>query len=167
MQRKKIKSKADRKIRSAFYYGGKVMKISIKVSYLPAVVEFLYNLTLKGKQSRHRSRFVKAMQEKWQQVVEEEQELLKEYAGIDEEGNPNKKEDGSFDVKDVKGFKEQQKELFDELFILEGGDATGYLKTVKEILFNYDEEVSGKTAEVYDYLCEVFEKSENENKEEE
>jgi hypothetical protein len=165
MQHKKIKSKADRKIRSAFYYGGKVMKISIKVSYLPAAVEFLYNLTLKGKQSRHRSRFVKAMQEKWKQVVEEEQELLKEYAGTDEEGNPNKKEDGSFDVKDVKGFKEQQKELFDELFVIEGGDATGYLKTVKEILLGYDGEVSGKDAEVYDYLYEVFENS-DENKEE-
>ncbi|MCM2983846.1 hypothetical protein M3599_23410 [Niallia circulans] len=141
------------------------MKISIKVSYLPSVTEFLYNLTLKGKQSRHRSRLVKAMQEKWKEVVEEEQELLKEYAGVDEEGNPKKK-DGQYDIKDVKGFKEQQKELFDEEFILEGGDATGYLKTVKEIVFDYDEEVSGKDAEAYDYLCEVFEESENENKEE-
>lgn len=143
------------------------MKIAIKVSYLPTATEFLYNLSLKGKQSRHRSRFVKAIQEKWKQVAEEEQDLLKEFAGVDENGEPKKKEDGSFDIKDVKGFKEQQKELFDELFVIEGGDATGYLKTVKEILFNYDEEVSGKTAEVYDYLCEVFEKSENENKEEE
>lgn len=154
-------------IESAFYIGGKDMKIAIKVSYLPATIEFLYNLTLKGKQSRHRSRLVKAMQEKWQLVVEEEQELLKEYAGTDEDGNPNKKEDGSFDVKDVKGFKEQQKELFDELFILEGGDATGYLKTAKEILLDFNEEVSGKNAEAYDYLCEVFEESESQNKEEE
>ncbi|MED5101065.1 hypothetical protein P9858_13145 [Niallia circulans] len=141
------------------------MKITIKVSYLPAAVEFLYNLTLKGKQSRHRSRFVKAMQEKWKRVVEEEQDLLKEFAGVDENGEPRKKEDGSFDIKDVKGFKEQQKELFDEEFILEGGDATGYLKTVKEILFDFDGEVSGKDAEVYDYLYEVFENS-DENKEE-
>jgi len=141
------------------------MKIAIKVSYLPSATEFLYNLTLKGKHSRHRSRFVKAMQEKWKQVVEEEQELLKEYAGVDEEGNPKKKEDGNFAIEDVKGFKEQQNELFDEEFILEGGDATGYLKTVKEIVFDYDGEVSGKTAEIYDYLYEVFENSENREEE--
>jgi hypothetical protein len=96
------------------------------------------------------------MQEKWKEVVEEEQELLKEFAGVNEEGNPKKKEDENFDVK---SFKEQQKELLDELFVIEGGDATGYLRTVKEILFDYDEEVIGKTAEVNDYLCEVFENS--------
>ena len=138
------------------------MKISIGVSYLPAATEFLYNLTLKGKQSRHRSRFVKAMQEKWKQVADEEQELLKEFAGVGEDGKPNKDENGNFTVKDTKGFKDQQKELFDELFILEGGEATGYLKTVKEILFDYDEEVSGKNAEIYDFLYEIFENTEEE-----
>ncbi|WP_437828931.1 DUF1617 family protein [Niallia taxi] len=141
------------------------MQVQIKYEFINDIVEFLYNLTLKGKQSRHRSRLVKTLQEKWKQIGEEEMELLKEFAGVDEEENPKTKDDGkSFDIDDIKGFTQQRKELFDEHFILEGGEASGYLRTVKEFLFSYDETVSGKTAEIYDYLCEAFE---NGNQEEE
>jgi len=133
------------------------MKVSIKYSHIGESINFLYNLTLKGKQSRHRTRFVKVLQEKLKAISEEELELVKEFAGVDEEGNPNTKEDGSFAIEDVKGFVAQQKELFEEVFVIEGGDHHGMLKTVKEILLNYDEEISGKQAEVFDYLCERFE----------
>jgi hypothetical protein len=136
------------------------MEIKIKNSYLSESIEFLYNLSLKGKQSRHRTRFVKLLQSKLKQVGEEEVELLKEYAGVDDNGEINRHESGSFAIEDVVGFNKQQNELFNEDFIIEGGDYHGMLKTVKEILFDYDGEVSGKTAEVFDYLCEIFEKGE-------
>ncbi|MGE6379967.1 DUF1617 family protein [Peribacillus muralis] len=137
------------------------MKVQIQYSYIAGSIEFLYNLSLKGKQSRHRTRFIKALQEKLQEVSEEEIALLKEYAGEDEEGNPKKNKQGNFDIKDVQGFKKQQEELFAEQYVCDGGDVSGMLKTVKDILLNYDEEVSGQVAEVYDYLCEQFEKGED------
>jgi len=133
------------------------MKITIKYSHIGESINFLYNLSLKGKQSRHRTRFVKLLQEKLKGIAEEELEIVKEFSGVDEEGNPKKNEDDSFDIKDVKGFVAQQKELFEEEFVVEGSDHHGMLKTVKEILLNYDGEVSGQTAEVFDYLCERFE----------
>ncbi|MDQ0269008.1 hypothetical protein [Cytobacillus purgationiresistens] len=133
------------------------MKLVIKQSYIPEVIEFIFNISLKGKQSRHRTRFIKLLQEKWKLVCEEEVILLKEYADLDESGQPQKKENGDFIVKDVNGFKKQQNLLLDEHFIINGEDYNGMLTTLKEIVFSFDEEVSGKKAMVFDYLCEAFE----------
>lgn len=136
------------------------MQIRIKNRYLKDSIDFLYNMVLKGKQSRHRTRFVNLLNEKFKQVGEEEIELLKEYAETDGDGNLKNNGNGGFDIKDIKGFTVQQKELFDEDFVIEGGNHHGMLKTVKEILFDYDEEVSGKAAEAFDHLCEAFENTE-------
>ena len=42
--------------------------------------------------------------------------------------------------------------------MLDGGDNTGMLKTVKAVLLDCQEEFSGRDAQVYDYLCNQFEK---------
>ncbi|KAF0822504.1 DUF1617 family protein [Cytobacillus firmus] len=136
------------------------MQVQIKNSYIPDIMEFLYNLSLKGKQSRHRTRFIKMLQEKWKQVGEEERELIKEFAGVDEKGEPNRNDQGNYAVEDVEGFKHQQEELLNENFVIDGGDHHGMLKTVKEVVLNFEEEVSGNTAVIYDYLCEAFENEE-------
>lgn len=133
------------------------MKINIKNEHVGETINFLFDLPLKGKQSRHRTRFINLLTEKHKQIVEEELQLIKEFAGVDENGEPKRNEHGNFDVKDVKEFKKQQEELLSEEYVVEGGDYHGMLKTVKEIVLNYDEEVSGKKAVIYDYLCEAFE----------
>jgi len=43
--------------------------------------------------------------------------------------------------------------------VLEGGDAQGMLKTVKQVLTDCDEPFSGEEAMTYDYLCDQFEGS--------
>ncbi|WP_342515407.1 DUF1617 family protein [Sutcliffiella sp. FSL R7-0096] len=142
------------------------MKIQISYNYVAGIASFLINLKLKGKQSRHRTRLANLLIEKNKQIAEEELELIKEYAGVNENGAPNKKENGNFDIEDVAGFKQQQEELLSEKFIIEGGDHHGMLKTVKAIVLDYDGEVAGSEAFAYDHICEAFENADEESDEE-
>ncbi|MEV5038869.1 hypothetical protein MRBLBA21_003770 [Peribacillus frigoritolerans] len=135
------------------------MKIEIQYCYVIDAINFLSTITLKGKQSIHRTRFIKHLNEKLKQISEEELELIKEFAGVDEKGNPNRREDGNFDIKNVDDFLKQQREYFQECYIIEGGDAHGMLKTMKAIIENYDLEISGKDAEVFEHLFTAFENS--------
>ncbi|WP_339147629.1 MULTISPECIES: hypothetical protein [unclassified Sutcliffiella] len=141
------------------------MKIKLKYAYIGEIITFLVNLSLKGKQNRHRIRLVNTLQEKYKQISAEEMALIKEYAGVDEEGQPNRTETG-FAIKDIKGFKKQQDELFEEEYVLEGGDYHGMLKTIKPIVLDYEGEVSGREAFVLDHLCEAFENADEESDEE-
>ncbi|MED1603680.1 hypothetical protein, partial [Alkalihalophilus marmarensis] len=117
------------------------MIVKIKNDYLPGASKLLFNLSLKGKQSRHRTKLIKLMEDRWKEVAEQEKALLKEHCHLDENGEPKKKEDGQhYDVKDAEAFKKDQKELFEEELVLEGGDAQGMLKTVKTVLLDCDVE---------------------------
>ncbi|WP_078379165.1 DUF1617 family protein [Sutcliffiella halmapala] len=133
------------------------MIVKIKYEYVGELTDFLFNLSLKGKKSRHRTRLVNLLLDKHKQIAEEEMAIIKEFAGTDKDGEPKRKENGNLDIKNVKEFKKQQEELFREEFVIEGGDHHGMLKTVKEIIFDYDEEISGRQAVVYDHLYEAFE----------
>ena len=133
------------------------MQVKIQYKYVVEVINFLSNISLKGKQSIHRTRFIKLLNEKLKQISEEELELVKEFTGVDEEGNPKKNEMGNFDIKDAAGFLKQQKEYFQECYVIEGGDAHGMLKTMKSVIENYDQELSGKDAEVFEHLFTAFE----------
>ncbi|MFH0070690.1 hypothetical protein [Peribacillus sp. NPDC056705] len=135
------------------------MQVKIQYSYLVDSINFLSTMTLKGKQSIHRTRFIKQLSEKLKQVSEEEMQLIKEFTGTDDNGAPNKNEDGSFAIDDVNEFKKQQHDYLSEYYVIEGGDAHGMIKTVKEIIENYDKEVSGKDADAFEHLFTAFENS--------
>ncbi|AOH54534.1 hypothetical protein ABE28_009250 [Peribacillus muralis] len=142
------------------------MQVNIQYSYLVDSIHFLSSMNLKGKQSIHRTRFIKLLSEKLKQVSEEELQLIKEFAGIDANGDPNKKDDGSFAIEDVPEFKKQQGEYLSEYYVIEGGDAHGMLKTLKGIIENFDKEVSGKEADAFEHLFTAFENSQEKGGEE-
>src|SRR5690606_26516304 len=103
----------------------------------------------------------KLLNNRLNEVAEQENELLKEHCYLDDKGNPKKKfVNGTeyWDVKDVEAFSKDKTELYEEEMVIEGGNNHEMLKTVKEILLNCDREFSGQEAEVYDYLCDQFEK---------
>ena len=139
------------------------MQVKIENQKLAQSINLLYNLSLKGKQSRHRSKFIKTLQERLQEFVRDEKELLKEHCNLDENGNPKTIENGTkWDVKDLDAFVKEKKELYEEERVFDGGDAQEMLKTVKEVLLNCDKEFTGAEAEIYDYLCDQFEKGADE-----
>lgn len=134
-----------------------VMQVRIKNMDLVQAQKMFYNLRLKGRESRHRTRFIKLLDERIQEFSEQEMQLLKEHCHLDEDGNPKKTEDGRYwDVKDIEAYAKDRRELYNEEFILEGADIQKTLLVVRDILDNFDEEISGEEAMVYDRLCESF-----------
>lgn len=135
------------------------MQVKIENQKLGQAVNLLFTLPLKGKQSRHRSKFIKELEVKLKDFSDQERELLKEHCNLDEEGNPKTIENGTkWDVKNLDLFTIDRTELYEEERVFEGGDAQGMIKTLKDVLLNCDREWCGQDAVIYDYLCEKFEK---------
>lgn len=133
------------------------MKIAIENGKLGQAASLLFDLPLKGKQSRHRSKFVQLLAGRQEEVEKGRVQLAGEHAKKDKDGEPVTK-DGVFDIDDQEAFTKDLQELYEEEMIIEGGDVSGMLKTVKEVLENCDKELSGQEAVIYDYLCDQFEK---------
>jgi hypothetical protein len=139
------------------------MEIKIENQKLAPAINLLYSLSLKGQQSRHRTRFIKLLQAKLEIFVEDEKAMRKEECHLDEKGEPKtyrKNGQELLDIKDLEHFKKVQKELYEEVRVIDGGDNQVMLQTVKKVLFDCDKELSGQEADIYDYLCEAFEKAE-------
>lgn len=136
------------------------MQIKIKNHLLEQPIGLLFNLELKGKQSRHRTKFIKRLDTALKEVKEGHEQLLKEHSNKDEEGNPIVI-DNRYDIKNVEEFNKDFKELYDEEFIIDSPADDEMLKTVKDILLNCEESFSGAQASVYDELCDIFENADS------
>ncbi|MDQ0254935.1 putative RNase H-like nuclease (RuvC/YqgF family) [Evansella vedderi] len=134
------------------------MQVKIENAKLGQAADLLFNLSLKGKQSRHRTKFIKVLNERLKEVEEQRVQLAKEHSRIDDKGEPQVV-DGKFDIMVMEDFQKDLKELYKEELVIEGGDAQGMLKTVKDILLKSleDKEWEGQEAVIYDYLCDQFE----------
>jgi len=142
------------------------MIIKMKNSVLDGYIVFLSDLKLKAKDSRMRTRFIKILQDKLELLVKEEDTLKKEHAKIDENGdiiyNETKMPDGEnvkgFMVKNIEKYNADLSELLNEDFVIEiNEERLEMIETVKEAVFNYDLELSGKEASIYDSLCTMLE----------
>lgn len=135
------------------------MQVRIKNALLNEIVELLFDWKLKGRQSRHRSRFIRLLNERVETVIEEEQELLKEHCYLDEDGEPKIKEINGkkhYDIKDFGAFSKDKADLLNEEMVIEGADNKTMLLTVREVLDECEEELAGREAVLYEHLCEVF-----------
>lgn len=140
--------------------------IKIQNKHLRNVTEFLYNtVTAKGKKNVHRMRIVKALEKRNKEVSEERLTLIEEYCGIDENGEPKRKENGDLDIDDVKGFNREYDALYDEYFIIDDKNLEPALKTVEKLVNNFDKELSGNDAEAHFVLIEAFEEAKEESAE--
>lgn len=139
------------------------MIVRIENRYLKPSIDLLFNLSLRGKQSRHRTRFIKLLNERLVQVEEERKQLAEEFAEKDEDGKPIVEDDRYKIVGDNREqFQKEFEELMSEEFVIEGENFKETLEVVRDILLNCDEYFSGEQAFVYDYLCEQFEKGDDE-----
>lgn len=138
------------------------MEIKIENQKLAPAINLLYSLSLKGQQSRHRTKFIRLLQDKLKEFSEEEQEIIKEHCNLDEKDNPKTIDDGTkWDIKngELNAFVKDKNELYKENRVIDGGDNQVMLQTVKEVLEDCDKEFSMQEADTYDYLCEAFEKA--------
>ena len=138
------------------------MRIKLENQYLIPLIPFLQGMKLKGERSRARSKFLALATEAYAALHESELELLKDYAVLDEAGNPKPaagKGEGSFTLRDAQAAREYRAEhdkLFTEIAEIEGGTYTAHLDLMRQILAEYDEELNGDNAALYDALCDAF-----------
>ncbi|KEK09938.1 hypothetical protein [Lysinibacillus fusiformis] len=132
---------------------------------------FLFNLILKGKESRMRTRFIKLLEDQIELLKVERQQLINDYALKDENGEivtetkeiHNKEEEiVLFQCEEAE--KEAQLQIMlmmNEDFIMEEtADKIEMLTVLQSIILNCDLEFTGNKAVLYDRFCEIFEEIE-------
>ena len=139
------------------------MRIQLENHYLIPLIPFLQGMKLKGAQSRARSKFLNLAMDAYAALHESELELLKDYAVLDEAGNLKISGDSAggerFTLRDAEAAQEyriEHEKLFTEVAEIEGGTYTSHLELMRQILADYDEELDGENASLYDALCDAF-----------
>lgn len=134
--------------------------IKIKYDQLHNTAEFLLNeVSAKGKKNIHRMRVVNAINDQNQKIAEEEASLVKEFAKLNDDGEPIVKDNGSLDIDDKEGFIKAQEELYDEYFTIDDVNLESALKTVEKLITNFDKELQGNSAVAHAILFEAFEEN--------
>lgn len=120
--------------------------------------KILFDLELKGKSSRLRSRFNRLLQQHYNNVIHpEETELRKQYAIKDEQGEIIYDKNGNF--KASVDYINEMDSLMEEYFHIDLNEANKEMLLSIAKLF-LDENlivVSGELAETYDIVCSQFE----------
>lgn len=134
--------------------------MKIKNYQVKSLIDLLSSLTLKGKESRMRTKFLQHLTEHFNNyILHNLNELYKEYSIKDDDGEIIFKDEAKtkFDVQ-VDFFEEEQI-LLNEEYIFELNDFNKMvLLSISEILLEGDFDVSGEIAKFYDEWCEQAEK---------
>lgn len=131
------------------------MKITMKNRDLAKAIRFLNSLNLKGKDSRSRSKFIRLLEKYFEELKDDELELLKEFNLLDENGNIKQETN---DTESIRLFNTEQEKLYSEQVVINCEDNIDRMNTLKEVLENLDTELSGDDAYIYDYLLDEMEK---------
>lgn len=122
--------------------------------------DFILNyLSLKGKKSRMRMRFLNLLNNQWEQVGKEQNVLLKEQNALDDEGNIHFVEGTQYpDVDNRQEYEKDFQELLNETFHVDESEQNkDMLLILKDAILDYDEELIGQPAATHDQLCTLFE----------
>lgn len=130
---------------------------------LEPLANFLMSFELKGKDSRIRTKFVKLLTEKITQLQDDGFALIKDYAELDEDGEPKQVEnDGKlfYDIprENRKTYNDEYTALMKENSIIDETESNRELiLVIKELVLNCELTFKGKEAIEYDFYCEIFE----------
>lgn len=129
---------------------------------------FLFNLALKNKESRMRTRFISLLEEQQELIKKERLMLINEYAVKNDAGQPMTEKKAIdheevelviFPSADVESeVKNQIALMMNEDFIIEETESKiDMLKCLQDIVLNCDLEFTGAKASLYNRFCEIFE----------
>lgn len=140
--------------------------IKIKNSSTAPIHNFLNGIALTGKASRGRTKFIKRLEEKNKEYLEDLAELQKEYFKTDENGDLIADDTGKLTFKDDLDFEEydtKYKGIGNEQAEIGFGEYSTKYEAMFNDLDNLDVPLSGQDAELYDTLMDAYE-AEKENK---
>ena len=137
------------------------MKMEIKNGEITAYVEFLQKLNLKSRASRGRTKLIKLLEKKINEFNMDLNSLRDEYFKKDEQGQFIQ-ENGKLVVKDGVIVGEAQAEadkLTNENAVILLDEYEQQIKAMYQALDEYDGELSGTDATIYDDLMEKLEQA--------
>lgn len=131
--------------------------MKIKNKHIINTHKILFDLKLKGKISRLRSRFNRLLQDHYVSVIEPEQNELKNQYAIKDEHGEIAYNNGNFKV--TKEYLNEMDILLNEELHIDLNESNkDMLLTVATLFLDEDLiSVSGELAETHDYICEQFE----------
>jgi len=137
------------------------MHIKLQNRYIVTLIPFLEGMKLKSEKSRARSKFLALAAEAYASLHDSELDLLREYAVQDERGEPRQDESGKFTLRDntAREYMVERDKLFSEVAEIEGGTYTAHLSLMRQALAEYDGELEGDNAALYDALCDAFDEA--------
>lgn len=137
------------------------MKMEIKNGEITAYVEFLQKLNLKSRASRGRTKLIKLLEKKIDEFNMDLNSLRDEYFKKDDQGQFIQ-ENGKLVVKDGVSVEEAQSEadeLNNENAVILLDEYQEQIKAMYQALDEYNGELSGTDATIYDDLMEKLEQA--------
>lgn len=137
------------------------MKMEIKNGEITAYVDFLQKLNLKSRASRGRTKLIKLLEKKIDEFNMDLNSLRDEYFQKDDQGQFIQ-ENGRLVVKDGVSVGEAQEEadkLTNENAVILLDEYEQQIKAMYQALDEYDGELSGTDATIYDDLMEKLEEA--------
>ena len=137
------------------------LKMEIKNGEITAYVTFLEKLNLKSRASRGRTKLIKLLEKKINEFNMDLNSLRDEYFKKDEQGQFIQ-ENGKLVVKDGVSIAEAQSEadkLTNENAVILLDEYKEQIKAMYQALDEYDDELSGTDATIYDDLMEKLEQA--------
>lgn len=130
------------------------MKFELQNQFVATSIELLKRLPLAGYQSIARTRLIKMLADKNDEIVGLQQDLIKEYAKKDDKGELIVKDNQyTFTPKNEAAFRKAYYELMIENGEIEKATYSHHKKDCQDFLLNADINVSGDEATCYDALC--------------
>lgn len=139
------------------------MQIKIQNKELSNVVQFLENLTMKGKQSLARSRMLQILEKKQKEFNEDRKTVIVDSADKDDKGEAIINDDGTYKLS-AEGNAVASKEisnLLEEYAVIEYGEHSSRLNDLEKYVTEFNEEVTGNVAQGFFVLVTAFENKED------
>lgn len=114
----------------------------------------------RGRQSRAITKFGKLLTEKLGELQEDEKELIAQYYEVDKDGNAKKDDDGNLVLRDgaiIEDYDAEWDDLHAESVVIDLTEYHPYLTHLISGLLDWNQELSGADAVIYDELLDLLE----------
>lgn len=137
------------------------MLFSIENGSINSVIGFLGEVSLTGRASRGRTKLLQLLEPKIKDLGEFQEELVNKYVQVDEGGNPKMIEDGSDllykDEESAVQYIGEFMELVSDVSSIDVSEYQPEMKSLLNGLLDYNGELSGQRAAIYDLICSKLE----------
>ncbi|WP_170924829.1 DUF1617 family protein [Candidatus Enterococcus clewellii] len=126
---------------------------------IPAI-NFLQKIELKAKASRARSKIIILLSKKLEELQNDERTLLEHYSEKNESGQPIMIDSNTFSLSEENSLEvaRERIDLLNETVTIVTTEYQEHVQRLQEALENYDSELSGSDAEMYDRLLDELER---------